>query len=544
MKREFAVVDLFAGPGGLAEGFSSVVAGQKYKPFKIALSIEKESPAHATLLLRSFLRQFEDHFPNEYYDFLNSDSMEPDWSAIYPVEWAAANQEALKLTLGDKDAEAVLHEKIDAIRTNHGGDTIVIGGPPCQAYSLVGRARNRGKQDYVAENDPKHYLYRHYIEILGRLRPAAFVMENVKGMLSSSVDGSPIFGRVLEDLRDAAGRDSYTLLALSPRKQTSGEPSPSDFILRSEDFGVPQARHRVIVVGLRRDITGRIGERRLRETALLPDPHRARVCDVLDGMPELRSGLSRGQDNLPAWRTALKHAAEGVLSSPPNLPETLRLKFQKILLEVANQAANGKITRRKAAQPNGIGADCPASLMGWLLDSNLDVLPNNETRGHMASDLSRYLFAATFARVTGLSPKAGDFPESLAPAHRNWSTGKFSDRFRVQIADAASTTVTSHISKDGHYFIHPDPHQCRSLTVREAARLQTFPDNYYFKGNRTEQFIQVGNAVPPFLAKQIAEALHSLLTTADANQEFRQPPQTREPEMVEPETLLESATSL
>jgi DNA (cytosine-5)-methyltransferase 1 len=165
---------------------------------------------------------------------------------------------------------------------------------------------------------------------------------------------------------------------------------------------------------------------------------------------------------------------------------------------------------RTGATPVGIGAKCPRRLRSWLMDSSLKALPNNETRGHMPSDLARYFFATVFGQVAGTSPKASHYPADLAPDHRNWNTGKFADRFRVQLWNQPSTTVTCHISKDGHYFIHPDPMQCRSLTVREAARLQTFPDNYFFKGNRTQQYVQVGNAVPPYLARQIAEALHSL----------------------------------
>lgn len=522
MQGRYAVVDLFAGPGGLAEGFSSFSSEDKSRPFKIALSVEKEKPAHSTLLLRSFLRQFQNGYPQEYYDFLNNNNSEPDWRKIYPDQWAAACSEAQLLTLGDVAASDFIDKRLGEIRDAHGDDTIVIGGPPCQAYSLVGRARNTGIATYVARDDPRHYLYKTYIDILSKLRPAAFVMENVKGMLSSSVDGVPIFGKVLEDLRSAAGTDSYRLLALSPQRHASGrlpfEPVPSDFILRAEDFGVPQSRHRVIILGLRRDLADRIDEHRLCDARLQSHERRARVSDVLDGMPPLRSGLSRGQDSAVAWRAAFRAAVRAVLDSafdlPPKQEQGLRAVLNGVLaLETADQ--------RGALRPNGLGTGCPASLADWLRDPRLEVLPNNETRGHMPSDLGRYLFAAAFGNVTGRSPKAGEFPAALAPAHRNWETGKFSDRFRVQIADAPSTTVTSHISKDGHYFIHPDPAQCRSLTVREAARLQTFPDNYYFKGNRTEQFVQVGNAVPPYLAMQIAGRVHDLLIAAGQGTEHR-----------------------
>jgi DNA (cytosine-5)-methyltransferase 1 len=132
----------------------------------------------------------------------------------------------------------------------------------------------------------------------------------------------------------------------------------------------------------------------------------------------------------------------------------------------------------------------------------------------MRSDLHRYFFASTFACVHGRSPVLEDFPTELLPVHKNvpeaLRDGTFHDRFNVQLAGHPATTITSHISKDGHYFIHYDPTQCRSLTVREAARIQTFPDNYFFEGPRTEQYKQVGNAVPPFLARQVAEIVADL----------------------------------
>jgi DNA (cytosine-5)-methyltransferase 1 len=137
----------------------------------------------------------------------------------------------------------------------------------------------------------------------------------------------------------------------------------------------------------------------------------------------------------------------------------------------------------------------------------------------MPSDLVRYMFVSAFGKVTGSSPRLEDFPKALLPAHKNIDTENvggsiFKDRFRVQLARRHSMTITSHIAKDGHAFIHYKPKQCRSLTVREAARLQTFPDTYVFLGTRTSQFTQVGNAVPPMLAKQIADVVGDLLRQA------------------------------
>jgi DNA (cytosine-5)-methyltransferase 1 len=176
-----------------------------------------------------------------------------------------------------------------------------------------------------------------------------------------------------------------------------------------------------------------------------------------------------------------------------------------------------KTALRDVERNVGCGAEfirhqiAPSATRDWFWDKQLQGVNNHMARSHMAADLHRYLFAASFAKAMGRTPFLGDFPEAILPKHENVAeslkTKKFKDRFRVQVGDRPATTVVSHISKDGHYFIHYDPSQCRSLTVREAARLQTFPDNYHFEGVRTEQYRQVGNAVPPLLARLIAEVV-------------------------------------
>jgi DNA (cytosine-5)-methyltransferase 1 len=512
----FGIVDLFAGPGGLGEGFASLRVGD-YSPFQIGISVEKETSAHRTLTLRAFVRAYaEKHgaLPKAYIDFHTGQSAEPDWSTVDAAAWDHAASEARCFELGTEPATEAIDRVIARLRKDF-DDTILIGGPPCQAYSLVGRARANGKIGYVPEDDARHYLFREYIRVLDRLRPAAFVMENVKGMLSSTIESRMVFEMLMEDLTSLGTGHAhhYELRAirLSDGKATLLEPKqPSDFIVRAEDFGVPQRRHRVIIVGIRSDLANRMSG------ASVPvSGTRRSVGETIGNMPALRSGISRNVDTVSAWKLEVVEAGNILANIYKSQGDcALRQAF----LDVVKRMKKGTPGKRAdASLPEGYGTSNDP-LMCWLERPELQALAQHETRGHMASDLGRYLFAAVFGEKHQYSPKAADFPLALSPDHKNWHSGIFSDRFRVQLAHEAATTVTSHISKDGHYFIHPDPAQCRSLTVREAARLQTFPDDYLFLGNRTQQYVQVGNAVPPFLARQIAAVIYTSLLKADTHE--------------------------
>jgi DNA (cytosine-5)-methyltransferase 1 len=505
----FGIVDLFAGPGGLGEGFASL-ARDGHAPFRIGISVEKEASAHRTLTLRAFLREYmalHGTLPDQFFEFHAGLETEPDWSAVDAQAWKHAVDEARALELGTGVAASAIDRAIESLKAGY-DDTVLIGGPPCQAYSLVGRARSKGNVGYVPEKDARHYLFREYIRVLDKLRPAAFVMENVKGMLSSTVESRLVFEMLMEDLSSlGTGRDHhYELRAIrveGGKASLQEATQPSDFIVRSEAFGVPQRRHRVIIIGIRSDLAARAAD-----AEIAVSPATRTVNDVIGNMPSLRSGISRGLDEAKSWRREVIDAAKllaGIYKGKDD--HALREAFRSVSRRV--QEASPEV-RAASWLPDGY-ATSNDELLQWLERSGLRAIAQHETRGHMASDLGRYLFAAVFGNVHGYSPKAADFPLALSPDHRNWHSGAFNDRFRVQLADEASTTVTSHISKDGHYFIHPDPLQCRSLTVREAARLQTFPDDYLFLGNRTQQYVQVGNAVPPFLARQIASLLYAAL---------------------------------
>lgn len=511
------IVDLFAGPGGLGEGFSSSGNG---KHFDIIVSAEMDSVARRTLRLRAFYRLLKREYPQglkDYYRYCNGEAAEPSTSETAEF-WKRADQEARQITLGSEEGDKELNQLIDARLNMEGRPWVLIGGPPCQAYSIVGRARNQSKQGYVPEDDHRHFLYKDYLRIIKDYRPTVFVMENVKGILSSKVGGKGIFAQILEDLVDptkaldnVAGGQKYKICSLVSEESFSpsdcvSRVNPKSFIIEAEKYGIPQARHRVILLGIALDENGNIP---FYEHLKEGDP--VSVIQAIGSLPKLRSKLSRGADSQEAWYKAVADEVDDLLHHAEledgKLIEPLRATRQALFNAPRN--SGGERVRKEQGQGNtGI-----PFLDAWYQDANIKYWMSHDARSHMQSDLRRYAFASTVAEHNKYSPKGHQqfsLP-GLAPAHKNWESGKFSDRFRVQLAGLPATTITSHISKDGHYFIHYDPAQCRSLTVREAARLQTFPDNYYFEGNRTQQYHQVGNAVPPLLAYKIAKIVYDVV---------------------------------
>ncbi|GHC28396.1 DNA cytosine methyltransferase [Aidingimonas halophila] len=559
MTKPIHVVDLFAGPGGLGEGFSSIRRSDGSRQFKTLVSVEKEPPAHRTLTLRAFYRLLLDSGMgmSAYYDYLQGGE-HPSERADVQHLWDQAQEEALCLELGSDDGNRVLEH---CLREKLAGcdNWVLIGGPPCQAYSVVGRVRNRGNKDYRPEEDNRHFLYREYLDVIAKFQPAVFVMENVRGMLTSRIGKERIFGQILEDLHDPttatghegpgspiSGRDRYTLFSLEndrvyfPRTtRLFGSPEPleeneyNSFVIKAEDHGIPQARHRVILVGVRNDIVSRVSAPTMATFLQMPKTEETTtVGHVLSELPALRSGLSRG-DSEEGWyatiRKVAKRVAEELLQHhSEHISQELRERIAEELQEIARTPHEGLNRRHEpVAVTRNVGPT--SELEKWYHGAQSPnmkgVWYNHEARSHMEEDLARYLYCATFAKVVGHSPTGTKeiYLDYLAPRHANWKSGKFADRFKVVLEDQPSKTITSHISKDGHYFIHYDPRQCRSLTVREAARLQTFPDDYYFEGNRTEQYVQAGNAVPPRLAQRIAVKVMEVLDRAQAKEEEQAP---------------------
>lgn len=377
-------IDLFAGAGGLSEGF--IQAG-----FEPIAHVEIESSACNTLRTRAayhFLKNNKNY--DIYTAYLKGDISREELYNSIPKNILDA---IINLPIED-DNNKIIQDQIDKCLGNKKVD-LIIGGPPCQAYSLAGRSRSKTKM----VGDPRNYLFVQYAKYLEKYQPKMFVFENVLGLKSAKQ------GYYLAEMEKLFNEKGYQIKL---------------FTLNAKDFGVLQNRRRIIILGWQKDKKFRIPN--LEDIQIESN---FLVKDLLIDLPEIKAG-------------------EGV---------DRYLKYKSESTEY---------------------------LKTYAIRNGIDVLTQHIARPHRELDKEIYKFAVQKWNKKQERLNYNDLPERLK-THQNRSS--FFDRFKVVAADLPySQTVVAHIAKDGHYYIHPDIKQNRSLSVREAARLQSFPDGYYFEG--------------------------------------------------------------
>ena len=397
MSKKYNFIDLFAGCGGFSEGFYM-------ENYRSLLHLEIDKNACETLKERMRYYQYEE---NE-------------------VEKAVLCEDITNENILEITKEIIGDQRVD----------VLVGGPPCQTFSSVGRAQDPDSMG----NDPRNYLFENYLDILNFYRPKIFVFENVTGLLTAKPGGELIFPQILERMRE-----TYNVIG-----------DEDTVTLNSVHYGVAQIRKRVILIGVRNDIELDPQEiyDRIEKTHYAPDEepstlNRYRtVRDAIEDLPSLLPG--EGKEEIDFKPT----------------------KWNEYLDE--------------------------------LRDKEFDKLYNHVARKHNEKDRERYrILSENNWQLKHLSDVRPDLIHH-DPKH-------FGNRYTVQDYDKPGKTVVAHLYKDGNLFIHPDPSQERTFTVREAARVQSFPDDFKFVGARTHQFKQVGNAVPPLMAKAIAKAIREIL---------------------------------
>ena len=508
MNEAIPIIDLFAGPGGLGEGFSSLRGADGTVKFDIRLSIEKDAEAIKTLTWRAFYREFgkrNETVPVDYYRVMQEPDITKRENAIevlladHPYG-AAAKEEARQVELGSSAWPPELVDKLIRERLNGAKDWVLIGGPPCQAYSNAGRSRVGG----IHKGDHRVYLYQEYLRIIKEHSPNVFVMENVQGLLSAKVDGERVFDWMKRDLSMNGEYELHSFVREVDEDK--------DFMIEAQKFGVPQKRKRVILLGLRKGVK-HLGQ-------YLEQQNEVPLESVISDLPNLRSGVGKSYLGRHPHQVTATGRPKRLYEQMEDSFETWSQVFEEGKSKLSQTALEAHV---QSIEPSveSLGSEFiarkrkkTAALDGWYGDGRIKGVLNHHARTHLKQDLYRYQFAALFAEAWGRFPRLHDYEaygKDLLPDHESAGSGNFADRFRVQMPDVPATTVTCHISKDGHYFIHYDPLQMRSLTVREAARIQTFPDNYLFRGSRTAQYHQVGNAVPPYLAHQLARIVAAVM---------------------------------
>ena len=396
--RKFNFIDLFAGCGGLSEGFYM-------QDFNALAHVEINHYACETLRARM-----------QYYKY------EKIEDSVLEIDITDENTtEKLSRVVGDKEVD------------------VIIGGPPCQSFSSLGRA----KDDKGMVEDPRNYLFESYVYILNYFKPKFFVFENVTGLLNAKINGEYIIEKIMAKL--------------SENYQVKFEPKM--MVLNSANYGVPQIRKRVIIIGVRNDIK------------ISPEEMYAGIIKTHYD-PEMLEG-ERG--DLKKYVTV----EDAIGELPP-----LRPGEGKEMIEFKSSRSNEFLRR--------IRKEDDVRLMSHV------------ARRHNDMDIQRY---------TEMSKNRWTFQELLENRAdlRHEKQRVFNNSYVVQWWDLPSKTIIAHLYKDGNQFIHPDYTQGRTITVREAARLQSFPDDFEIKGARTEQYKQIGNAVPPLLAEAIAKCIKEKL---------------------------------
>ncbi|CAJ37594.1 DNA cytosine methyltransferase [Methanocella arvoryzae] len=414
MSFPYTVLDLFSGAGGLTEGFYR-------NGFDIISHIEKDEFASKTLQTRSlYYALLKINKVHIYYNYYNN-RINRDEFLKQCCELGIDNSEVIheEISLITEDS---LIDKINTqlIKRNINKINVVIGGPPCQAYSLIGRGRDR----YGMLYDPRNHLYKHYIRFIQTFSPDLFVFENVPGIRSAKN------GMIIEDFKKMIDESGYD----SDQK-----------ILNASNFNVLQNRKRIIIIGWKKEYNLSYPDFAKSQTPYI-------INDLLSDLPELKPGCGS---------------------------------------EISNYTGD----RTKYLQESGIRTDETC-------------IRHHVARPHNDRDREIYRIAIEKWNNGKKRIKYTELDPSLK-THKNEKS--FLDRFKVVNGNGLSHSIVAHLSKDGHYFIHPDISQCRSLTVREAARIQSFPDNYLFEGPRSSQFIQIGNAVPPLMASGIATKIKDML---------------------------------
>lgn len=394
-KSSFKFIDLFAGCGGLSEGFYKL-------GFEALAHVEIDKAACHSLRTRM-----------EYYGYSD-------------VQDSVLEMDITKPEVITRLTEIVGDRNVD----------LIIGGPPCQSFSSLGRA----KDENGMANDPRNYLFESYIKVLNKFKPSVFVFENVTGLLTAKLNGKHISSTIFEKLRK-----NYKLIS-----------EPNEMVLNSADYGVPQIRKRVIIIGVRKDLK------------LNPE-------EIYNGITKthIDSKLHKSSSELKKYVT-VKDAIFGLPKLKP-----------------------GEGSKEIPFKPNGKN-----EFLQQI--ANSDKLRDHVSRNLNEKDIERYTLMSknkwTFQQLLENKPDLNHAKQRV-----------FGNSYVVQWWDEPAKTIIAHLYKDGNQFIHPDHTQGRSITPREAARLQSFPDNFVFEGSRTEIFKQIGNAVPPLFAEAIAKSIKSNL---------------------------------